>query len=50
MIYNTESEHYWWFLKESQKAESKWDKRTANKYDNNSKQNKISYIDLINAN
>ena len=50
MIYDTESDQYWYFLKESQKVESKWDKKNANKYDNKAKLNKISYIDYINAN
>lgn len=49
MIYHIDSDYYWWFLKEAQKAESKWEKKFGDKSDIGISRPKMSYIDFFNS-
>ena len=48
MIYDTGCDYYWWFLKDAQKAENKWEKKFGSKNEAMNSDTKMSYIDFIN--
>ena len=48
MIYDTNSDYFWYFLKDAQKAEQKWEKKFGDKPKIDDTE-KLSYIDFINS-
>lgn len=48
MIYDTNSDDFWYFLKDAQKAEQKWEKKFGDKPKSDDTE-KLSYIDFINS-